>query len=389
MKKLWFSLCLLIVVAQTVAQDVVFNDYLTRESGKYRVTLRLPADGLFAGEEQQLELRVRDASRVDAVLGVAAVIRARIEAEITMPAMAAMPAINEQAHSESVPGDYGLHPTFAHGGDYFLSLRIVPLADEPFIVSFPLAVTDEAPSRKARIKPFELTLKTEPQKVKAGEAFVLRLQVWANRETRDAYGFPSGKRVREPVTAFDTAHERKLHLMIVSRDFNFFAHEHPAPQSDGSFVLRDFVFPCAGEFQLFADVTPQNAGSQILSVTVKVAGKAACIKAEDASDLRVALAERQTLVAKKTQPLKVMLWDADGKAMDDLQLYLGALGHLMMIYADGKTFVHAHPDEREAMNGKGRLMFLVRPPKAGNYFAWVEVQREGRVRRVRLSVAVE
>ncbi len=389
MNKLWLSLWFLFSVTSGVAQDLVFADYLTRESGKYRVTLRLPADGLFAGEEQQLELRVRDTSRVDPVLGAAAVIRARIEATITMPAMMAMPAIIEQAHAEAVPGDYGLHPVFAHGGDYLLTLRVTLLTDETFTFSFPLAVADEAPPRKTRSQPFTLELKTEPSKLKAGEAFALHLQVWAQRETRDAYGFLTGKRLREAVTTFDTAHERKLHLMIVSRDFNFFAHEHPAPQSDGSFVLRDFVFPCAGEFQLFADVAPHNAGSQILSVAIKVSGKAACAKADEANDIHFTLAEGQTFAAKKTQALPIRLQQADGKAVENLEPYLGALGHLMMVHADGKTFVHAHPDERDALNGKGQLTFLVRPPKAGSYYAWLEVQRGGRVQRQRFMLAVQ
>ena len=388
MNKLWFSLWLLLGAAHVFAQDVVFTDALSRDADKYRVTLRLPTDGLFATEEQQLELRLRDLSRVDPVLGATAVIRARIEATITMPAMAAMPAIIEQAHAEAVPGDYGLHPVFAHGGDYLLTLRITLLTDETLKFSFPLVVADEAPARKTRLKPFELTLKTDPQKVKAGEAFVLRMQVWANRETRDAYGFLTGKRVREAVTTFDTAHERKLHLMIVSRDFNFFAHQHPAPQSDGSFVLRDFAFPCAGEFQLFADVAPHNAGSQILSATIKVADKAACVKADETSDLQFTLLEGQTFVAEKTQPLTIRLQHADGKTIEDIEPYLGALGHLMMIHADGKIFVHAHPDERDVMNGNGQLTFLVRPPKAGNYFAWLEVQRGGRVLRQRLTLKI-
>ncbi len=389
MKKLWFSLWLLLGAAYVVAQDVTFADALSREAGKYRVTLRLPADGLFATEEQQLELRVRDLSRIDPVLGATAVIRARLDATITMPAMTAMPAIMEQAHAEAVPGDYGLHPVFAHGGDYLLTLRVTLLTDETFTLSFPLAVADEAPPRQTRRHPFTLELKTEPAKIKAGEAFVMRLQVWAQRETRDDYGFLTGKRVRETVTAFDIAHERKLHLIIVSRDFNVFAHEHPAPQSDGSFVLRDFVFPCAGEFQLFADVAPHNAGSQILSATVKVTGKATCIKADEATGVRFTLMEEKPFTAKKTQALTVRLQQAEGQAIDDLQLRLGALGHLMMVHTDGKTFVHAHPDERDALNGKGRLTFLVRPPKAGTYYAWLEVQRGGRVLRQRFMLAVQ
>ena len=394
--KLW--LCLLLFGwlggARVVAQEVALTDSTSRDAGKYRVTLRLPSDGLFAGEEQQLELRLRDQSRIDPVLGATAVIRARIDATLVMPAMPTMPRIVEQAHPEAVPGDYGLHPSFAHGGDYLLTLRIAPLADAAFTLSFPLTVADAAPARKTRVKPFELTLATAPAKVKAGEAVVLRLQVWANREARDAYGFLTGKRTREPVTAFDIAHERKLHLIVVSRDFSFFAHVHPAPQSDGSFVLRDFAFPCAGGYQLFANVAPQNAGSQILSAAVKVAGQAACVKAtiaHDVTDINFAFGTSSTLAAKKTQPLTFHLQRvADAAAVNDLQPYLGALGHLIMIHEDGLTFVHAHPDERDETNGNhGRLVFLVRPPKPGAYHAWLEVQLAGQLKRLKFLVQVQ
>jgi hypothetical protein len=35
-----------------------------------------------------------------------------------MPAMSGMPKFAEAAQAEDTPGDYGIHPTFAHGGEY-------------------------------------------------------------------------------------------------------------------------------------------------------------------------------------------------------------------------------------------------------------------------------
>src|SRR4030095_3262496 len=158
---------------------------LTRQAGKYRVSLRLPEDGLVAGERQEWEFRVVDPSRTDPVLGPAAVIRAVIQSTVAMPMMPSMPKVEEIAHPEGVPGAYGLQPDFAHGGDYMLSLKVAPPAGEPFTVEFPLKVADEIPNHKARIKPYRIDLKTDTGKVKAGEAAKLRFTVWANRETRD------------------------------------------------------------------------------------------------------------------------------------------------------------------------------------------------------------
>jgi hypothetical protein len=67
----------------------------------------------------------------------------------------------------------------------------------------------------------------------------------------------------------------------------------------------------------------------------------------------------------------------------DLQPYLGAMGHLVMIHQDGTTYVHSHPDERDETNGKkGSVTFLVRPPKSGQYRGWFEFQHSGKLTRV-------
>src|SRR5262249_14721523 len=107
MKRLLF--CLFAIAGSAAASD------LQRSAGKYAVTLRLPPDGLYAREEMEIELRIEDGSRVDPLLGATPVIRARVECVIDMPSMPGMPKVQETAHAEGVPGEYGVHPTFAHG----------------------------------------------------------------------------------------------------------------------------------------------------------------------------------------------------------------------------------------------------------------------------------
>ncbi len=386
--------CLLGVGARVAfGQEASLVAHAAQQVGAYRITLRLPVDGLVAGEEQQIELRIVDTSADDPVLGPAPVIRALVQSSIAMPAMPAMPKAEEVAHPEGVPGDYGLHPTFAHGGEYVLTLFVTPLQGAAFSVAFPLTVLDELPQRKSRGKPFKLELATQPDKVKAGTPTDLRLRVWGERELRDAAGRPNGKRQWEQLKAFETMHERLLHLIIVRRDLNFFAHTHPVWQSDGSFLLAGFVFPTAGEYQLFADTAPKGMGTQVLLATLKVSGSApiaavplaAAERAteRDVAGVRLSIAENTEVTSKKTAAFIVTFHNTDnGVSLDDLETYLGAFGHLLMIHADAQTFVHAHPDEREPQNGRqGRLIFLARPPKAGLYRAWIEFQRGGVVQR--------
>lgn len=384
-----------------LGQEVSLVAGPTQQVGPYRVSLRLPAEGLAAGAEQQLEMRLVDTSKDDPVLGPPPVIRATVQANLSMPLMPAMPQAEELAHPEGVPGEYGLHPTFAHGGDYVLKLTITPPRSATFTVEFPLNVADTPRQRAPRPLPFRLELQTQPGKLKAGAPARLHLRVWGERELRDAAGRPNGKRQWAQLNAFETVHEKLLHLIIVRRDLDFFAHTHPTPQDDGAFVLPDFVFPTAGAYELFADTAPRGAGAQVLHASLEVTGKTppasaplATASRETESTVagaRLSIADNSALPARKTSVFTVTLRHADsGAPLDDLQPYLGALGHLLMIHADAQTFVHAHPDEREPLNGRqGRLRFLARPPKAGLYRAWIEFQRGGSVQRAAFIVEAQ
>lgn len=383
------------------AQDVTLVPGPSQQSGKYRVSLRLPEGGLVAGEEQQIELRLVDTSRDDPVLGPAAVIRAAVHSTVAMPAMPSMPRVEEIAHPEGIPGDYGLHPSFAHGGDFLLTLRITPPGDQPFTVEFQLKIGDEVARRKPVTKPFHVELKTEPGKVKAGQATRLKATVWSNRETRDANGRPTGKRQLLQVSDFDTIHERKLHLIIVRKDLSYFTHQHPEIQSDGTFVLPNFVFPGAGDYQLFFDTAPKGFGAQVLSASVRVegqpapnAGTASTARAgaeQLVGDVTVSLKDERALLPRKTLPFPVRLRDSATKELiRDLQPYLGAMGHMIMIHEDAQTFVHAHPDERDPENGKrGEITFLARAPKPGAYRVWIEFQRRDKVNVAEFRIEVK
>ena len=77
------------------------------------------------------------------------------------------------------------------------------------------------------------------------------------------------------------------------------------------------------------------------------------------------------------------LIDEKGRPVNDLEPWLGALGHLLLVHQDGETFAHAHPDERERGVGRdGRIPFLVRVSKPGTYKGWLQFQRNGRVETV-------
>jgi hypothetical protein len=313
-------------------------------------------------------------------MGAAPIVRAQVQGSIGMPAMPGMPKYEETAHPEGIPGEYGIHPTFPHGGEFRLRLAVNPPAGEAFQVDFDLNVADasEASKRKAGPRPFRVEVTTQPRRPKAGEPVALELRV----RRRDPEGI---------VTAFDIAHEKTMHVVIVRDDLSQFSHEHPEMSADGTFRLR-YTFPTGGDYHVFADTAPRGAGSQVLMAKVAVQGGKT-----ERFDVRRAPAETKSLVkkvegveielqsgslpARRTTGVTFTLRDAaTGRAITDLQPYLGAMGHLILIHQDGITFVHSHPDERVPDAGHdGKVPFLVRFPKPGMYRGWSQFQRDGKI----------
>lgn len=198
------------------------------------------------------------------------------------------------------------------------------------------------------------------------------------------------------VTAFDIVHEKKLHLLMVTPDLAWFAHEHPDIQPDGTFSL-DFTFPHGGTFRLFSDFKATGRSPAVVPVDIVVDGAEPPPQALVPSDLKKAVEKngylvRMTSAAPMSGPLSTMkfLIVKDGKPVKDLEPYLGALGHLVILGDDGKTFLHAHPEDHAAPHddaGKpphahpstGEVAFATRFPKPGLYKAWAQFQHKGQI----------
>jgi hypothetical protein len=357
---------------------------LTRRAGNYMVTLRPPVTGLIAGEEVQIEFRISDATQVDPVMGPLAIVRAKVETQIDMPEMLSMPKLIETAHPEGVPGDYGIHPTFPHGGAYRLKMNVVPPVGDAFTIEFPLEVEDaESRGGRAAVKPrFSLQLSSEPKTPKAGEPVKLRLEIRERDNPRAVYN------------NFETVHEKLMHLIIVSKDLGYFRHEHPEKEPDGSFVLTH-VFPSPGEYHVFADVAPRGAGSQVMFAKLKAGGKGTPVSAKAGLSLNAETGSTLVEIAPmessfetgKTKVVPVLFRNvADRAPVMDLENYLGAKAHLILIHEDAITFVHSHPDEREEESKPGAVPFLVRLPKPGTYRAWLQFVRAGTLHTAELQI---
>lgn len=186
-------------------------------------------------------------------------------------------------------------------------------------------------------------------------------------------------------TAFHTVHERVLHLFLVSRRLDWFAHVHPELQADGAFLL-DVEVPRPDTYAVIADFYPAAGTPQMLQATwvtsdyrgnpfPDVAAVALNAEPKTSGSLRVSI---DPVIATSGQEATIGFTVADartGAPVTDLQPYLGAPAHLLIVSADLADVVHSHPSDIESSGPT--VTFDSVFPRAGRYKLWVQFQRGG------------
>jgi hypothetical protein len=236
----------------------------------------------------------------------------------------------------------------------------------------PICGMDLVPIPQPKIGSYRFDVALAPARNKAGSSGI-RLTV------RDP-------ETNAPVTAFATVHERPFHLFIVSRDLSRFAHEHPQQETDGSFVLQHYL--PAGEYVLIADFVPLAGTPQIVQRAIVTPGYngplfpspptlTAGPREQLADGLRVRL-EPTTSGILKPARLRFAFNDAQtGVPVADLQPYLGASAHLLIVNSDLSVAIHVHPEG--GLTSGPEISFEPLLPGAGPYKLWIQVQRGGAV----------
>ncbi len=208
-----------------------------------------------------------------------------------------------------------------------------------------------------------------------------------------------------PVKEFAEVHDRLFHLFIVSRDMAHFFHEHPTLEKDGSFTYQH-TLPVAGHYMLFADFMPVGGGPQMLATPLVTAGFEGDIAASIPAlkpDQWVKTVNGVT-VELRLEPSKFLTGEEldvpihftdekTGEPVKDLQRYLGAFGHAMMLNDDMTEHVHAHPEEMLegtaiTSGGGPELVFHALFPKPGHYRIWLQFLRKDVLSTVPFTVRV-
>jgi hypothetical protein len=211
---------------------------------------------------------------------------------------------------------------------------------------------------------------------------------------------PEGALVRR----FVTVHEHPLHLFVISRDLKYFRHLHPDDLSatadlfDGTFEIpsSELAGIPPGPYVAIADVLPYGGASQMLHrafVTPRYKGPVfAPPPALQSGPSEVVVDNVRvrvdpTLQARKTGSLRFTFLDAaTGVPLTDLEPFLSAPAHLLIVSADLTHAIHAHPGVKDA--GGPTVSFEPLIPAPGGYKMWVQFQRRGKVSTASFVVRV-
>lgn len=198
----------------------------------------------------------------------------------------------------------------------------------------------------------------------------------------------------EPISSFQTVHEKKMHLFIISKDLAYFSHIHPDYNGDGEF---DFTteFPSGGDYKMIAEFTPEGGvDSSIETHWVHVEGEASpeqpivpdkkLTKVVDGKSVSLSFDQ---LEAGKTLHMTFTIEDEKtNKPIKDLEPYLGALGHTVAITADAGNYLHIHPMTTQGSGPKVTFMTIF--PEKGIYKIWGQFQQNGEVFTVPFVIEV-
>ena len=189
----------------------------------------------------------------------------------------------------------------------------------------------------------------------------------------------------------EVVHTMRMHLLLVNEELTWFDHVHPKKQSNGTYGISE-TFPSAGKYLLFIDYKPIGHPASVQMKSTEVKGALVPQTPEqnvklisDVDGYTITLLNGNDLKTNTGQSLQFSI-EKDGRMLDEknMQLYLGANAHIVMINQAEKDFLHIHPmsDNRFPIYAETYV------DKAGLYRMWVQFKIDGVVHTADFTVSI-
>ncbi|TDV53606.1 hypothetical protein [Actinophytocola oryzae] len=197
-----------------------------------------------------------------------------------------------------------------------------------------------------------------------------------------------------PLMKYKPQHDKLLHMIVARRDLTNFQHVHPNLGPDGVWRVP-LTFAEAGEYKVFADFFPLwGIHNSVVAQDISVAGNfqphALPAPSNTTTVDGYTATMKGTLTAGKMGNLKISI-AKDGKPVTDLEPYLAAYGHLVVLRDGDLAYLHVHPT---GTPGDGRtkpgpdIDFMATPPTYGAYRFFLDFQHGGVVHTAVFTVNV-
>ncbi|UGB32930.1 hypothetical protein [Metabacillus sp. B2-18] len=180
----------------------------------------------------------------------------------------------------------------------------------------------------------------------------------------------------KPVTNLEVNHEKLLHLIVVDEHLEQYYHLHPEETTPGHFEVKSELEE--GIYKAFVDIKPKNLDYQVQPISFKVGNPVE--EEHHHGSLTVDPLLEKTVednkVSLSTTPLVInepvtLTFGVHGA---DLETYLGALGHVVILDEEAQQYLHVHPLEGDTP------VFETQFTNPGIYKIWAEFQINGEVK---------
>ncbi|MGE8206956.1 hypothetical protein ACQKP0_20810 [Heyndrickxia sp. NPDC080065] len=197
------------------------------------------------------------------------------------------------------------------------------------------------------------------------------------------------------IKKFATVNEKKMHMIVVSKDLSYFDHIHPTLKDNGEFDITT-QFPAGGDYRMYAEITPEGASEysiedHLINIQGDIPKAEPIVPDKDFTKVidgkKVTLSFDDKLQSKKNIHMTFTISDANTKKpITDLQPYLGAMGHAVAIDKDLKHFLHIHPIYSQTTGPD--VTFMTYFPEKGIYRVWGQFNIDGNILTIPFTVEV-
>ncbi|WP_456277002.1 hypothetical protein [Bacillus sp. AK128] len=189
----------------------------------------------------------------------------------------------------------------------------------------------------------------------------------------------------QPVEELEINHEKLLHLIIVDEHLDQYYHLHPEEEEPGVYMVQHELEQ--GNYKAFVDIKPKGLAYVVepLEFTIDETGEghhhgSLEVDQEMEKTINGVTAKIELSSMKANEDITITYTFPNDI---ELQPYLGALGHVVILNETATNYIHVHPLNHDET--RFETMF----PEPGIYKVWGEFQIDGEVHIYPFTLSIE